>query len=215
MDEQNAERAREIRAWKCYSEDDNTRPGFQRFVSADPRFPVAISFPKSLNFFYDFNRAENLHLDCRGSGGAGLLSVIREDLALLSEGKLLAQATMRGSRSLMWYQEREMEQRKNAPAEFRYLLNVRQYTVKSRPRDMAVVGMGAGQFHVPRIVFKSWQGDEGEWVFFTRNPSDVFSEPPRDPVLWTIIRNPDPEFARVFATVLSSFQWLPSNAFQL
>src|SRR5437016_69166 len=56
------EKIQSIKSWSSFTEASSIS-GFKQFVSADRRFPICISYPEGISFFYDFNREEYLHVD--------------------------------------------------------------------------------------------------------------------------------------------------------
>ena len=83
---------------RCYYEADLERPGYERFFSADRRFPIAISYPGQCSAYYDFNDAGYLHV--RFLFG---LTVSREDLGILSQrGRVDLQQVAQGQRDYFW-----------------------------------------------------------------------------------------------------------------
>jgi hypothetical protein len=206
-----AEQKLEARTRRCFWDDDNI-PGFKRFFSVDARFPISVAFPREDGFF-DFNDDGDLHLQF--GGNPIVMAITRLNLSVLAQrgGPFgnLSELVLEGRRTMLWFQQQGMELRKNAPAEFRTLLNVRDYTLKKRSWNMATVGSGETRFKAPRLLFHNRQGIEGEWVFFTQRPEDLFARRPSEFVLWTIIRNAVFDYAIDSATwhkILSSWRWL-------
>jgi hypothetical protein len=71
-----------IRSWSCFWVPESSRVHWQRFYSADPRFPLSVAFPSLTGTgpFFDVNRAQCLQMDF-GNG----VWILREDLHLLAE----------------------------------------------------------------------------------------------------------------------------------
>lgn len=186
--------------------------GLTRWTSSDPHFPISIACPREDALYRGEDPAY-----LRVEWGSEVMNfvVTRLDLSVVATrhtpDQPLAKLVIDGVKDMLWYQEHSMENRKNASAEYRTVLNVGRYALKRRSWNMATIGEGASSFKAPRLVFWNRQGHQGEWVFFGRNPGDVFSRHPSNHVLWTIIRNPDPshpQYATAFAAMLASWRWL-------
>jgi hypothetical protein len=187
-------------------------PGFERFVSADPRFPISIAYPAHLTPWY--NREDPSRLRLESSGERLLFFVEREDLQKLAQdGDQRAAAVLNGRDTLTAYQKEVMSRKAYKPR--RDDVGRRWSAVRKFWLERHGVGVGepqGGNFPVmgARLSFENWDGDCGEWVFFggSGNPRDSFTTTGNQPALWTIARNPDDELERRFPQVLRSFCWL-------
>lgn len=193
----------EIKTQRCFTESAET-PGFDRFYSADPMFPMSIYHPSDVSFFYDFNDPRYLKVEFFDT-----FTVAREDLILSAQqGDAEAQQVVQGRADLIWFMQQEFERRRreSRDREIGYVYNVGRYSIKDRDRDMAIVGEGRYAFEAPRVVWTTKTGDfGGEWVFFPHIVNRTW--------LWIIRREPDLE-EDVFEEILSSFRVLKDEFFR-
>lgn len=192
-------RASQISRFRCTWEEEPTIPGFYRFSSADPRFPVSIACPEDKSPVYDFNRAQYLHVDFSNSNVNSFV-VVREDLALYAKnGDREAAEVVSGRRNHFWLMEQAFA-RKRGGGWFK-----KRYRITKRESEFVPVGRDG--FGAPFVALYDEDGEfDGETVFFAgREPS----------ALWQIIWNPRGGYDQpTFRQVLSSFRWLDADWFR-
>ena len=208
------DKMRAIKSWHCFTEP-SAISGYKRFVSADRRFPVSVSYPSGLSFFYDFNDERNLHVDW--DGDEGTLGISRENFGMSAQsGNRDARLVLQGKKDIAQFMLEDFAQR-HAQA---LIVGVHHYPRKPRLENK-IVGEKEHFIEAKRLVWLTPSGQYGgEWVFFIRARlagiwSDYTTKPfdPRAslPELWTIYNSLIEE--EVFNTFLSSFQWLSLDFF--
>jgi hypothetical protein len=208
------DKIRAIKSWRCFTEP-SAIPEYKRFISADRRFPVSISYPRQLSFFYDFNDERNLHVDWNGSEGS--LGISRENFGMSAQsGNRDAALVLQGKKDISQFMIEEFAQH-HATA---LMVGVHHDPRKPRLEDK-IVGEREQPIEAKRLVWLTPSGQYGgEWVFFMRaRLAGIWSYyrttfEPRAllPELWTIYNSLVEE--EVFNTFLSSFQWLSLDFFR-
>lgn len=186
-------RASQIRQFRFTWEDELCLPGFYRFSSADPRFPVSIACPENRPPVYDYNRPQYLHVDFSNSS-ENTFVVVREDLELYaSNGDREAAAVVSGQRDHFWLMAQAFSRRGE------------RYRITKRQSEFVTVG--AGSFRAPLVTVLSRSGDlESETVFFAGRERTALWQ-----VMWIAAGGYDPA---TFRAVLSSFRWLDAEWFR-
>lgn len=205
---------RAIKSWRCFTEP-SPIPEYKRFISADRRFPVSVSYPRQLSFFYDFNDERNLHVDWDGSEGA--MGISRENFGMSAQGGNRGAAlVLQGKKDISQFMLEDFAQREARAL----MVGVRRNPHKPRLENI-IVGGREQPIEAGRLVWLTPSGQYGgEWVFFIRarlagNWSYyMITFEPRAllPELWTIYNSLVEE--EVFNTFLSSFQWLSLDFFR-
>jgi hypothetical protein len=174
----------------CVLREDPALPGFRRFFSADPRFPISIAYPAGHEPFYDFNRPDDLAAEFHDC-----FTLTCQDIRLDAR-----------SINLVRYVKEDFERRQrlmesaNRFAGERLFSPGRLVKVYHKGNETVVVGSGLGAFRAPRLVW-----DTGEMSFFPG--------PPRRSCLWSVRRIFGEIGDADFATVLASLAWLPPEWF--
>lgn len=185
------EKIQSIKSWRSFTEA-SPMQGFKQFVSADRRFPIRISYPERISFFYDFNREEYLHVDW--DDGRTVFGISRQNLARSAQrGDRDAKLLLQGKKDLSQFMQEDFAQRH---------ANAVLLGLHSDRRTWQIGDRMVGEREQP-IAAKSlvWQNPSGayggEWVFFLRfrrggtwscsaTKLDVGSLLPE---LWTIYNN--------------------------
>jgi hypothetical protein len=209
------EKIRKIKSEHCFTEP-SSLAGYEQFVSADRRFPVSVSYPQELSFFYDFNREEFLHVDWEG-GRRGLLNISRQNLALAAQhGKKAEKLVLQGKMDISQFMQEDFA-RNQANA---IMLGMHRDRQKIRIED-GLVGERERPFAAKRLIWQTSSGGYGgEWVFFMRarrggiwSTSTTKLDPATIlPELWIVQNSLVGEEA--FTRFLSTFRWLSTDFFQ-
>jgi hypothetical protein len=159
---------------------DYSLPGFNRYSSTDPRFPLSLSYPKDLDVKYD---SYSVFVDFGRNPWE--ISVSRWDC---TEERYNFQGD-----DLYKFIKQDMEKLMSSTRYVSALVS--RYRMES-----ALVGERAMKF--PRAIYESPAHRYGERVYVLR-PYD----PPS--IIWTIWRNADADLAEdTFKIVLRSLRWL-------
>jgi hypothetical protein len=208
------EKNRSIKSWRSFTEVSSIS-GFKQFVSADRRFPIRISYPEGISFFYDFNREEYLHVDW--DDGRTIFGISRQNLAKSAQrGDRDVKLLLQGKMDLSQFMQEDFAQRQANAVLLGMHSDRRKWWIEDR-----VVGEREQPFAAKSLVWQNQTGEYGgEWTFFLRFRSGgtwSFSAIRLDPgtllpELWTIYNNSlDKE---TFNSCLSSFCWLSEEFFR-
>ncbi|MCZ7570791.1 MAG: hypothetical protein M5U01_19705 [Ardenticatenaceae bacterium] len=210
------DRIRQIKSWRCYI-GQSPIPRFKRFVSADYRFPVAVSYPEQFSFFYEFSHKMELHVDweCDADGAFG---ISREQMAMSAQrGDRDALLFLAGKKDLAQYLQDAFAQREVIARS----LGVGGTASRFRIED-TLVGDGDQAFSAKRLVSQNASGEyTGEWVCFVRaryrrewiSIGDRVTRAIQQPMLWRLFNHTCLD-SKTFKTFVSSFQWLSDEFFQ-
>ena len=158
------DKIRAIESQRCFIEPSSI-PGFERFVSADRRFPVSVSYPhQRRGFFYDFESEEYLHVDWYGDDD-GSLRIERQNLAMSAQrGDKEAKLVLQGKKDITQFILEDFA-RRQARA-----IALGEHHDQRKPRiEDRVVGESERPFEAKRLVWLTPSGQYGgEWVFFVR-----------------------------------------------
>lgn len=180
----------------CFTREAEDIPGFDRFYSADTRFPVSIAYPRGHVPSYDFNRARRLSADF-----PDCFMLICEDTGVNVRSSNWAQIVKHQ------FERGEQERRAvNRAAREEVISTARNLRLITRGDGMATVGRNGLPGQVPRLV---WH--DGEMVFFP----DLRRDSRYDTSIWKIVRTSNLHAIGDddFATALRSMQWLPDEWF--
>lgn len=188
--------AQEIQSKHFFTREESMLSGFDRFFSADPRFPFSIAYPQELEPFYNGTP----YLDTlRVTFGKGL-GVIRLDMTGIKEQRNQQQlaATMPLSSSPLI--DAMLETMKNwTTMGESFVVEPLEQTAKR----VNIVLVGDPGFTASQVVWKSGDGRYSEWVIFQVQLT-----------IWTIFRNQIAPFSSDdFNTILRSFHFLDDTFF--
>jgi Clp amino terminal domain, pathogenicity island component len=208
------DKIRAIQSRRCFIER-SPLADCKRFVSADRRFPISVSYPRRLSFFYDFNDERNLHVDWDKEEGSVWISRENFGMSAQSSNKE-AKLVLQGKKDISQFMLEDFAQ-----GEARALMaGVRRYPRRPRLEDK-MVGERTQPIEAKRLVWLSPPGQyEGEWVFFMRarlagiwSPyTTTFNPRALLPELWVISNTLLEE--KDFNVFLSSFQFLSLDFFR-
>ncbi len=189
--------SQEIQSRHFFTREEPMLSGFDRFFSADPRFPFSIVYPQGLEPFYDDR--EYLGILCVAFG-RGTFGVIRSDMTRIMELRDQSQPASQIPLSTSPQIDTMLETVKNWSA-LGESFELEQSWQAQKGVDITIVGETG--FNASRMVWKAGDGRYSEWVVF-----QLRSE------LWTIFRNPIASFSSDnFNTILRSFRFLEEAYF--
>ncbi len=209
-----------IKTYRCFIEL-SPIPGFKKFVSADRRFPVSISYPQELIFFLDFNIERNINIHWNNK-----LTITRENFGMVAqsgnrEANRNARMVLQGKKEITQFMLEDFA-RRDAWA---LKQKMRDYSRKPWLEDK-IVGEREQPIEAKRLVWLTPSGEYGgEWVFFIRarlggigrTYTTSFEPRAQLPELWTIYNSTVYDASveeSVFNTFLSSFQLLNPEFFR-
>jgi len=208
------EKIQSIKSWRSFTEASSIQ-GFKQFVSADRRFPIRISYPERISFFYDFNREEYLHVDW--DDGRSVFGISRQNLARSAQrGDRDVKLLLQGKKDVSQFMQEDFAQRHADAVLLGMHSNRRKWGIEDR-----VVGERERPFAAKSLLWQNQAGEYGgEWAFFLRfrrggtwscsaaklDPDTLLPE------LWTIYNNSLER--ETFKACLSSFGWLNEEFFR-
>jgi hypothetical protein len=208
------EKIQSIKSWRSFTEA-SSMPGFKQFVSADRRFPIRISYPERISFFYDFNREEYLHVDW--DNGRSVFGISRQNLARSAQrGDRDVKLLLQGKKDLSQFMQEDFAQRHADAVSLGMHSDRRTWWIEDR-----MVGERAQPFAAKSLVWQNSSGAYGgEWTFFLRfrrGGNWSCSATKLDagtllPELWTIYNNSLER--ELFNACLSSICWLNEEFFR-
>jgi len=156
------DKIRAIKSRRCFTEL-SPLPGFKRFVSADRRFPVSVSYPRELGFVYHFSDERNLYVDWDVSKGS--LGISHENFGMSAQdGNRGASLVLQGKEDISQFMLDDFT-RREAQA---LMVGVGQYLHKPWLENK-IVGEREQPIEAKRLVWQTPSGQYGgEWVFFLR-----------------------------------------------
>ena len=203
------DRARNIRQWRYYVDDDRSLPtGWRRFWSADVHFPITIGCPPGSSPYYNRDRMHKdphlLLLETNAGFTVTRQYPIHADP--VSFVKTWVETWLNTRRQLSdprWSSELDRAGYKDAY----------KYRIIDRGSELAIVGAHGYAFKAPCVIFTKRSGLFGtgsgevteEWVFFSRRGIDE---------VWAIIRDAREIDEDDFKVVLASFRWLNDEYFR-
>jgi hypothetical protein len=195
-------------------------PGFKKFVSADRRFPISISYPQELVFSQDFSLKRNINIRWNDA-----LAITRENFGMRAQSgnrKAMRNARMvlQGKKEITQFMLEDIAQCDS----WALKQKMRDYPRKPWLED-TLVGARELPIEAKRLVWLT-PSDEygGEWVFFIRARlggawfpyTTKFDPRAQLPELWMVYNSWISDAfldEGVFSTFLSSFRFLPPEFF--
>jgi hypothetical protein len=196
-------------------------PGFKKFVSADRRFPVSISYPQELVFSLDFNVGRNINIRWNNE-----LAITRENFGMTAqsgnrEASRRARMVLQGKKEISQFMLEDFALRDA----WALKQEMRNYPRKPWLEDR-IIGERVRPIEAKRLVWLTPSGQYGgEWVFFLRArlegtwpnyTTNLFNPRAQLPELWTIYNSANYDASvdeSVFSTLLSSLLLLPPRFF--
>jgi len=209
------DKIRAIKSRRCFTEP-SAILGYKRFVSADRRFPIKVSYPQQLSFVYHFEDERILYVDWDGREGS--IGISRENFGMSAQsGNRDAKLVLQGKKDIPQFMLEDFAQREVQAL----MVGVSHYPRIPRLEDK-MIGEREQPIEAKRLVWLTPSGQYGgEWVFFMRaRQAGIWScyttFKPRAlyvlPELWTIYNSLFGE--EDFNIFLSSLQWLSLDFFR-
>lgn len=186
--------SQEIQSRHFFTRKEPALSGFDRFFSADPRFPFSIAYPRQLEPVYD--STEYLGTLCITFGRG--FGVIRSDMTgaveVRDQSQLVSQIPLSTSPLI----DNTLEMVKNWS-------DIGESFVLEQPWQAAKrVNVGKPGFTASQVIWKSDDGRYSEWVIFQLQLN-----------VWTIFRNQFAFFSSdEFKIILYSFRFLDDAFFR-